>query len=297
MLQISIIIVNYKVKDLLDKCLESLFEFNSDINLDIIVVDNESNDGSEDMVHTKYPQVRYIQSGGNLGFAKANNIGYRESKYDHILLLNPDTEFIEENSLNKLIKLFDSRENIGAIACKLLNSDGTLQPSCRKLPTLVSQIFVLLKVHNFFPRLILSINKYYMLDFDYNSEKKVEQVMGAFLLTRRDIIERVGGLLDEDYWLMFEEVDLCARIKEHGLDIIFTPITSIKHHKGESFKQEKILRNQKTFNTSLLTYFKKHKSKISILILRFFMILNWFIVRLVIVGAKLKILPKKKKYL
>ncbi|MDD3285007.1 MAG: hypothetical protein PHZ07_05425, partial [Patescibacteria group bacterium] len=87
------------------------------------------------------------------------------------------------------------------------------------------------------------------------------------------------------------------RIKKYGYNIIFTPITSIKHHKGESFKQEKILRNQKTFNKSLLTYFKKHNSKLSVLILQFFMLVNWFIVRLVVVAAKLKILPKKKKYL
>lgn len=296
--QISIIIVNYKVKDLLDKCLESLFEFNKNIDLDVIVVDNNSDDGSEDMVHTKYPQVRYIQSGGNLGFAKANNIGYREAKYDYVLLLNPDTEFIEADSIKKLIELFDARENIGTLACKLLNSDSTLQPSCRMLPTLSSQIFVLLKIHNFFPRLIPAIRKYYMLDFDYNSEKCVDQVMGAFLLTHKSVIQNLDNvLLDEDYWLLFEEVDLCARIKSHGYDTIFTPITSIKHHKGESFKQEKILRNQKTFNASLLKYFKKHKSKLSVLILQFFMILNWFIVRLVVVGAKLKILPKKKKYL
>lgn len=296
-MSISIIIVNYKVKDLLDKALESLFKFNSDIDLDVIVVDNESNDGSEDMIKTKYPQVRYINSGGNLGFAKANNIGYKLAKYDHILLLNPDTEFIEPDSLKKLIEIFDSRVNIGALACKLLNSDGTLQPSCRRLPNLSSQIFVLLKLHNFFPYFIPAIRKYYILDFDYNSEKKVEQVMGAFLLTTKKVIESVGGLLDEDYWLLFEEVDLCARIKEHNLDIIFTPITAIKHYKGESFKQEKILRNQKTFNASLLTYFKKHKSKLQVFILRFFMFLNWFIVRLVMLGAKLNILPKKKKYL
>jgi hypothetical protein len=197
-MSISIIIVNYKVKDLLDKTLSSLFEFNKNIELDVIVVDNDSNDGSEDMVKNKYPQVRYVQSGGNLGFAKANNIGYKLAKYDHILLLNPDTEFIEPDSLKKLIEIFDSCENIGAIACKLLNSDGSLQASCRTFPTLSSQIFVLLKLHNFFPRLIPSIKKYYMLDFDYNSEKKVDQVMGAFLLTNKKIIEKVGGLLDED---------------------------------------------------------------------------------------------------
>lgn len=296
-MSISIIIVNYKVKDLLDKCLSSLFEFNTDIELDVIVVDNDSRDGSEDIVKTKYPQVRFINSGGNLGFAKANNIGYKLAKYEHILLLNPDTEFIESGSLKKLLQIFDSCENIGAIACKLLNSDGSLQSSCRRLPNLSSQIFVLLKLHNFFPRAIPSVKKYYMLDFDYNSEMRVDQVMGAFLLTTKSVIENVGGLLDEDYWLLFEEVDLCTRIRKKGLDIIFTPITSIKHHKGESFKQEKILKNQKTFNNSLLIYFKKHKTKLQVLILKFFMFLNWFIVRLVVLGAKLKILPKKKKYL
>lgn len=296
-MSISIIIVNYKVKDLLDKCLSSLFEFNKNIDLDVLVVDNDSGDGSEDMVKTKYPQARYINSGGNLGFAKANNIGYKHAKYEHVLLLNPDTEFIEADSLKKLIEIFDSRENIGAIACKLLNSDGSLQSSCRRLPTLSSQIFILLKLHNFFPRLIPSIRKYYMLDFDYNSEKSVDQVMGAFLLTTKSVIESVGGLLDEDYWLLFEEVDLCTRIRKRELDIIFTPITAIKHHKGESFKQEKILKNQKTFNNSLLIYFKKHKSKLQVLILRFFIVINWFIVRLVVIASKLHILPKKKKYL
>ncbi|MFH1030034.1 MAG: glycosyltransferase family 2 protein [bacterium] len=144
------------------------------------------------------------------------------------------------------------------LGCKLLNSDMTLQPSCRRLPHLLDQILILLKLHNFFPRL-KPVRDYYMVDYLHNDTRKVEQVMGACLMTRKEIIDNIGGL-DENYGSIFEEVDFCKRVLDNGWKIYFTPEARIVHHKGQSFRQRKIITNQKNFNRALLRYFRKYES-------------------------------------
>ncbi len=257
-MDLSIIIVNWKVKDLLEKCLQSIFEQTKNISFEVFVVDNNSGDGSVEMVREKFPQVDLTASQENLGFAKGNNLAIKKSRGRYILLLNPDTEILE-NALEKMVRFMDANQDCGIAGCKLLNPDLSLQPSVRAFPDLASQIFILLKLHHLFPY-SKTMYKYLVQNFDYGKTQEVDQVMGAFMMIRREVAEKIG-LLDENFWIWFEEVDFCKRAKIAGFKILYTPEAKIIHHFGQSFKQAMGVKKQKDFNRSLSYYFKKHGTK------------------------------------
>lgn len=255
-MDLSIIIVNWKVKDLLEKCLRSIFEQTKNIGFEIFVVDNASGDGSVEMVREKFPQVDLTASTENLGFAKGNNLAAKKANGKYVLLLNPDTEILD-NALEKMVKFMNNHPECGIAGCKLLNPDLSLQPSVRSFPTFASQVFILLKLHHLFPH-SKAMYHYLMQDFDYEKTQEVDQVMGAFFMIRREVIEKIG-LLDENFWIWFEEVDYCKRAKNAGWKILYTPEAKIIHHYGQSFKQVLNVKKQKDFNKSLSYYFKKHQ--------------------------------------
>ncbi|MBI4215250.1 MAG: glycosyltransferase family 2 protein [Parcubacteria group bacterium] len=255
-MDLSIIIVSWKVKDLLKKCLNSIFEQTKGLEFEVIVIDNDSRDGTAEMVKRDFPAVNFVESKENLGFAKANNIGILKAKGRYTLLLNPDTEILD-GALDKCVQYLDKHPEAGALGCKLLYPDGSLQESCRRFPAFWDQFFVLLKLHNFFPNWG-PIGRYYMKDFKYDRVEEVDQIMGAFMLARREIFERIG-YLDERFFAWFEEVDWCRRVKEAGMKIIFYPDAVVIHHKGQSFNQ--YFQRQWLFDKSLLYYFKKHRPK------------------------------------
>lgn len=257
-MDLSVIIVNWKVKDLLEKCLRSIFNETRDISFEVFVVDNNSGDGSAEMVREKFPQVNLMASPENLGFAKGNNLAIKKSQGKYILLLNPDTEILD-NALGKMVKFMDAHPKCGIAGCKLLNPDLTLQPSVRAFPTLASQILILLKLHHLFPH-SKAMYKYLVQDFDYEKVQEVDQVMGAFMMIRREVIGKIG-LLDENFWIWFEEVDFCKNAKDADFKILYTPEAKIIHHFGQSFKQAMGIKKQKDFNRSLSHYFKKHGTK------------------------------------
>ncbi|MFA5128637.1 MAG: glycosyltransferase family 2 protein [Patescibacteria group bacterium] len=257
-MDLSIIIVNWKVKDLLEKCLKSIFEQTKDITFEVFVVDNNSGDGSVEMVREKFPQVDLTASAENLGFAKGNNLAIKKSRGRYILLLNPDTEILD-NALGKMVQFMDTHPECGIGGCKLLNPDLSLQPSVRAFPDLASQIFILLKIHHLLPH-SKTMYKYLVQDFDYEKIQEADQVMGAFMLIRREVINKIG-MLDENFWIWFEEVDFCKRAKEADFKILYTPEAKIIHHFGQSFKQAMGIKKQKDFNRSLSYYFKKHGTK------------------------------------
>ncbi|MDP6571482.1 MAG: glycosyltransferase family 2 protein [Patescibacteria group bacterium] len=255
-MDISIIIVSWNVKDLLKKCIESVLKYSQNVGYEIIVVDNASNDGTSDMIKQNFPQVKLITNKENFGFAKANNQGIRQSKGDYVLLLNPDTEFIED-TLSKVIAKVESDKKIGVLGCRLLNQDRTLQPSVRRFPTIWSQIVILLKLHKPFP---LLLDNYLAKDFDYSREQKIDQVMGAFFLVRRSVFNQIG-LLDEKFYIWFEEVDFCRRVWKAGYNVIYYPHISVVHKGGESFKQQMTLTKQAWFFRSMAHYFLKKKER------------------------------------
>lgn len=254
--EISIVIVNWKVRPLLEKCLKSILADTVDFVTEIFVVDNDSRDGTPEMIMAEYPQVTMIALPYNRGFAKANNLALRQASGKYIFLLNPDTE-VQLGFFKTIIKYFETHPQIGMLGPRVLNSDFSLQASVRRFPSLFSQIIILLKLRNFkFGKLLLA--KHLAKDFDYNQEQDAEQIMGAAMAITRTAFEKIG-YLDEKFFIWFEEVDYCKRAHQKGVTIRYLPTASILHHSGASFKKHKIFRKQLFFNASLLYYFFKHQ--------------------------------------
>lgn len=178
-----------------------------------------------------------------------------------------------------------SHAEVGIAGCRILNSDHSAQPSVRKFPDLWSQIIILLKLHRLFPKLI---SHYLISDFDYSKTQEVEQVMGAFFMIRKEIFKKIG-LLDENFYIWFEEVDFCKRVKDHGEKNYYLSDAEIIHHQGQSFKQILSLQKQKAFNRSLKLYFKKHRPTAEYSIISIFSIFSLPLAYLV------QILKKKNK--
>jgi len=228
---LSVIIINYNVKQLLRECLYSIYHNTKRINFEITTVDNNSTDGSADMVHREFPEVRLIENWQNLGFAKATNQGLRQSKGRHILLLNPDT-IVLPNALDKMVEFMDENPRAGALGCKLLYPDGTLQRSCRSFPTLVSAFFENTGLEKLFPKNKV-IGRHRIGYWDHNDIREVDQPTGAALMVRQEILSRVG-LMDEQFYMYYDDIDWCYRIKKRGWKIYFIPLAQIIHHGGQS---------------------------------------------------------------
>ncbi len=257
-MDLSIVIVNWNVKDLLAKCLKSIYFASENLDIEIFVVDNNSSDGSVEMLMEKFPKVNLIVNKENRGFAAANNQAIEKATGKYILLLNPDAEILD-NSLEKSIQFMDEHPECGVMGSRVFNSDKTLQPSVRRFPTLWPILLIFLKLPKIFPKL-KSIQKYLAVDFDYNKNREVDQVMGAFMMVRKEIFEKIG-LLDKDFFIWFEEVDFCKRVWNNNYKVIFYPGAEIIHHGGKSFAQQGVVKKQRLFFKSALTYFKKHLFK------------------------------------
>jgi GT2 family glycosyltransferase len=254
-MKLSIVIVSWNVKNYLKKCLSSINRHAINIEKEIFVVDNASTDGTVEMVQTEFPEVKLIANDKNTGFAFANNQAIKESSGEYILLLNPDTE-LTDDSLQQAINLAESNPQIGIIGCKHLNTDGSLQASVRRFPTLAGMFLILTKLAKIFPR-TSAIQRYYATDMNYSQAQKVQQVAGSFMLLKKSMLEKVD-LLDEGFFIWFEEVDLCKRAKDEGWEVWYTPNTNIIHHGGQSFSQRLTVKKQYLFFKSAFRYFKKH---------------------------------------
>lgn len=263
-MDVSIIIVSFKVKDFLKICLTSIYRETKNLEFEVFVVENDSQDGSTEMVQSEFPQVQLLTNQKNIGFAKACNQAIKKSKGEYVLLLNPDTEIVN-NAVFKTLEFMKQKKDAGIVGCQIQNEDGTLQTSVRRFPDLLSHIIILLKLHNFFPD-FKSIKKYYMSDWPYNETKVVDQVMGAFYMIRREILKKIG-LFDEHFYIWYEEVDLCKRALKAGWKTYFYVNAQITHQRGQSFSKRTKLVKQLIFNRSLLYYFFKHHNSFSYLIM------------------------------
>ncbi len=263
MKRLSIIIISWNAEELLTKCLESIQRYYSSYltEWEVFVVDNNSSDKSRDVAKS-FSFVNLIENKENKGFAYANNQAFRISTGEHVLFLNPDTEFIDQ-SLLKLFDLFREKNHIGIIGCSLRYPDMSIQPSVRKDISIVDQLLVLLKIPNFFPSFI---NSYLMKDFDYSIIQRVDSVMGAFMFCSRRLLEEFGGF-DERFWIWMEDADLCFNAKKKGYTVLYYPHTRIIHVKGESFAKHRTVARQKMFIKSVALYFKKNYGFFSYVIL------------------------------
>ncbi len=240
--RLAVVVVSWNTNALLNRCLSSLKRelASGQIGIDqtvSLVVDNHSNDGSPDMVALQHPWVLLIANQENRGFAAANNQALGLVSADFVLLLNPDTEILP-GSIDRLIDFMQSHPQAGVVAPQLLNSDGSIQRSCRAFPTFLGMLYELLGLSRLAPG-VKEFRKYKMLDWQHDDERQVDQPEGACLLIRRETFEQVG-LLDEGYFMLFEEVDWCYRAKQLGWEIWFTPGAQVIHHYGQSIKQVKV---------------------------------------------------------
>ena len=266
---ISIIIVNWNVREFLLKCLETIFKYTKNISYEVIVVDNASNDGSIEHMRRQFqPQIQsgkllIIENRHNLGFAKANNQGLKEAKGEYILFMNPDMELLDNTPL-KMKQYMETNKDAAACTTRLLYGDKSIQPNVKKNPTICDQLLILLKLHHFFRTKCLKI--YLQKDFDYTTENQVEQIMGAFIFMRAETIRLLGGW-NEEYPIWWEDVDLCFNLNKKGQKIFFTPISEVLHFEGKSFEQKSSLPKQKRFIKGMLTFFLKYKPKWQYLVL------------------------------
>ena len=257
-MKLSIVIVNYNVKYFLEQCLHAAQKAASKVHSEIIVVDNDSVDGSCQMVEEKFPDVLLISNKENLGFSKANNQAIRLSKGEYILLLNPDT-VVEEDSFLKIISFMDKTPDAGGLGVKMIDGKGRFLPeSKRGLPTPEVAFWKMFGFSNFFPR-SKRFGRYHLGYLDNNKIHQVDVLAGAFMLLRRETLKKVG-LLDEDYFMYGEDIDLSYRITMGGFKNYYFPETTIIHYKGESTKKGSI-NYVKVFYNAMIIFAKKHFSK------------------------------------
>ncbi len=255
MVDLSIIIVSWNVKDLLKKCLASIYKNQANLSSEVFVIDNASNDGTPEMIKNNFPQVKLIVNKKNLGFAAANIQGIKQGQGNYFLILNPDTEILD-NTLEKMVSFMETNNKIGIASCRHLNSDKTLQKSVRRLPRLLPILLILTKLAKIMPDLSV-LKNYFASDFDYGKTQPAEQVAGSFFLIRRKTIDEIG-LFDPKFFLWFEEVDFCKRALAANWQVWYYAQGQIIHHGGQSFAQHLTWKKQLIFFKSAWYYFKKH---------------------------------------
>jgi N-acetylglucosaminyl-diphospho-decaprenol L-rhamnosyltransferase len=243
MMDIGIVIVSYNTRDLLRRCLESVFS-SLDVSVNVCVVDNASMDGSVKMVEEDFPQVALIMNDKNAGYPAANNqglrrVGFTDSHFegapDYALLLNPDTE-MEPDVLKKVVDYANDHGDIGVLGPKLVRLDGSLDLACRRsFPTPEVSFYRLMGLAKLFPK-HRRFGRYNLTYLDENAIAEVDSVVGAFMLVRKQAIEQVG-LLDESFFMYGEDLDWAYRIKALGYKVIYYPEVTVLHIKRASSRQ------------------------------------------------------------
>jgi GT2 family glycosyltransferase len=231
---LSIIIVNWNSKDYLFKSLASIEAETQGIEFEIVVLDSASFDGCDKMLRQSYPHVKFIQSGINLGFAKANNEAFKASRGRNLLFLNPDTE-IQGFAIETLHHQLSSLPNAGIVGPKLINSDGSIQETCiRAFPTILNQVLDSEMLRKLFPRSRLWGMQ--PLFTESEGEQQVDAVSGACLMVKRSVFESVG-MFSTDYFMYSEDIDLCLKVGKAGLKTYYVPRAVVVHHGGASSAQ------------------------------------------------------------
>ena len=267
--KLSVIILNYNVRYFLELCLKSVIAATNGLNSEIIVVDNNSEDGSCDMVKKMFPQVRLFENKENLGFSKGNNLGIAAARGEFLCILNPDT-VLGEDTFKEILSFFNTTNNIGVVGCKLINGAGVFLPeSKRNIP----YPFVALK------KLFGNSNRYYANHLAASDNGQVDILVGAFMFMKKEVFDSVNGF-DEDFFMYGEDIDLSFRIKKRGYNnYYFGKLTAI-HFKGESTLRDRLY--LKRFFGAMKIFYKKHFKN------------NFVIDFFVFMGIKLAYLNEKK---
>ncbi len=250
-MKLSVVIVSYNVRDYLENCLQSVSRALEGIEGEVFVVDNHSDDDSVEAVRSQYPWVRLIENQENMGFSRANNIAIREARGEYVLLLNPDT-IVEEATLREVLRFMEEHPKAGGAGVMMHNADGSLAPESRRaLPT---PWVSCLKMLGFTKR-------YYMSHLPWDQPSRIEVISGAFCFLRKKALDEVG-LLDEDFFMYGEDIDLSYRLMKGGWENWYLPYP-ITHFKGKS-TQKSDYRYVHIFYKAMLIFFRKHYSHLSL---------------------------------
>lgn len=261
-MKLSVVIVNYNVSHYLLQCVDSLSHALRGTDSEVIVVDNHSRDNSVTLLRQYHPEVRIVENLHNLGFAKANNIAIRQSCGEYVLLLNPDT-IVSESVVKGVISFLDSHPEAGSAGVRMLNADGTVAPESRRgVPTPMTAFYKLSGLCGMFPN-SRRFGRYYLGHLPWDSPQQIEVVSGAFCMLRTSVLKKVG-LLDEDYFMYGEDIDLSYRILKSGATNWYVPET-ILHYKGESTHKSSF-RYVHVFYQAMHIFFRKHFSHLGLFI-------------------------------
>ena len=251
-MKLSIVIVNYNVRPYLEQCLQSVQKALEGIEGEVFVVDNHSSDDSVEVVRNSYPWVHLIANDENMGFARANNLAIRQSEGEYVLLLNPDT-VVESDTLRQVLQFMSDHPQAGGAGVMMHNADGTLAPESRRaVPTPWVACLKMLGI----------TRRYYMSHLPWDKPARIEVISGAFCFLRRKALDQVG-LLDEDFFMYGEDIDLSYRLLKGGWENWYVP-ASIIHYKGRS-TQKSDFRYVHVFYQAMLIFFRKHYSHLSLI--------------------------------
>ena len=254
----SVVILNWNARDFLVDALHSIVSQNWQRSIEVIVVDNHSQfDDSVETVRRLFPDILLVAHRENIGFARGNNLGFEKARGRHILFLNPDTK-VHDGALDTLCDWMDAHADVGACGPKLLNTDGSLQPSCRTFPSVGAGFFRNTFLGRLFPNNPWT-KAYLMAGFNHEKEADVDWLSGSALCLRREAFEQVGGW-DADYFMYCEDVDLCFKLKEANWRRVYVPSATITHRIGASsdWAQGAMIRQH---HGSMLLFFRKHYMK------------------------------------
>ena len=250
-MQLSVIILNYNVRFFLEQCIISVQKAIIDIDAEIIVIDNHSTDDSSEMIKSRFPNIQFIENIVNVGFPKGNNIGVSKAKGDYICILNPDT-VVAEDTFTKILAFAETKKNLGIVGCKLIDGTGKFLPeSKRGVPTPLvafTKIFGLYRFSNYF-------GKYYAQHLHENQTGKVDILVGAFMVMKRELYLEVGGF-DEDCFMYSDDIDLSYIILKKGKSNYYFHETTVIHYKGESTVKDELY--MKRFQEAMNFFYKKH---------------------------------------
>jgi len=256
-MDISVVIVSWNVKEKLRENLRALYRSQGEFSFEVFVVDNNSHDGSVEMVRQEFSQVRLIANKDNFGFARACNQGVRESLGDFILLLNPDMKVFPD-TLFSMFTFMKAKEAATVAGCHLVDDKGQTIPQVRRFPRLADQLAIILKLPHLFPRIV---KKYLCSNFDYSRAQLVDSIRGSFFMISKKNYSQINSgklpLLDERYFVWLEEVDFCRSVQAFGGEVWYNPRAKCEDYVGASFDQIKRGQTQLYFRSSMLKYFWK----------------------------------------
>ena len=270
MADLSIVIVSWNVRDYLAACLDSIRASAGDLDIEVIVVDSYSGDGTVEMVRERYPWVKFLPQSANIGFTRGNNLGLAAAQGRYLMLLNPDTEIVGD-ALLCMVHYLDEHPRVGVVGPNTRNADGSAQSTRRRFPTFITALFESTWLQPIAPRQVLDY--YYARDIADGDTAEVDWVQGSALMMRRKVYGQIGGL-DEQYIMFSEEMDWCKRARNVGWRVVYLGGARIVHHGGKSTEQVSAMAHI-YFQTSKIRYFRKFHGPLAAAALRVFLVSSY----------------------